>query len=103
MDSKNCCVYITTNIAHSVLYTGVTSDVVRRVFYHKNKTYPNSFTAKYDCNKLVYHAFYSTIEEALTAEKMIKSGNREYKIKLINELNPEWKELYDDLVKEASV
>ncbi len=101
MDSKKgCCVYITTNVSHSVLYTGVTSDIVRRVFYHKSKTYPNSFTAKYDCAKLVYFAFYPTIEEAIAAEKVIKGGDREHKIQIINALNPQWEELYDDLTKD---
>ena len=94
------CVYIMTNIRHTVLYTGVTSDIASRVWQHKNKFYPNSFTAKYNCNKLVYYCFYPRIEEAIAAEKSIQAGNRKNKIKLINELNPGWIDLYDDLIKE---
>jgi putative endonuclease len=94
------CVYIMTNKQHTVLYTGVTSDIFARVWDHKNKTHPNSFTAKYNCNKLVYYYFYSHIEEAIAAEKQIKSGNKQNKINLIVALNPEWKDLYDDLLNE---
>nr|WP_067061050.1 GIY-YIG nuclease family protein [Mucilaginibacter sp. L294] len=94
------CVYIITNKEHSVLYTGVTSDIIGRIHDHKNKIYPNSFSAKYNCNKLVYYYFYSHIEEAISAEKQIKSGSRQSKIGLINALNPEWNDLYDDLANE---
>ncbi|WPU97338.1 GIY-YIG nuclease family protein [Mucilaginibacter sp. cycad4] len=93
------CVYIVTNKTHSVLYTGVTSDI-GRIWDHKNKTYPQSFTAKYNCNKLVYYFFYSHIEEAIAAEKALKGGNRQMKVDLVNQLNPEWKDLYEDLVAE---
>ncbi|WP_426585668.1 GIY-YIG nuclease family protein [Mucilaginibacter sp. R-33] len=94
------CVYIITNKTNSVLYTGVTSDIISRIFDHKNKTYPQSFAAKYNCNKLVYYLFYAHIEEAIAAEKALKGGNRQMKVKLIEELNPEWKDLYDDLLKD---
>ena len=89
-----------TNKTHSVLYTGVTSDLTDRVWEHKTKYYPKSFTAKYNCNILVYYFFYSRIEEAIASEKAIKGGSREDKIRLINGLNPEWKDLYDDLIQE---
>jgi putative endonuclease len=82
------CVYITTNIEHAVLYTGVTSDIITRIWQHKNKIYPNSFTAKYNCNKWVYYQVYAHIVEAIAAEKLIKGGGRQSKIKLINSLNP---------------
>jgi putative endonuclease len=94
------CVYIMTNKMHTVLYTGVTSDIIGRVWKHKNKVYPNSFTAKYNCNKLVYYYFYSRIEEAIAAEKTIQAGNRKNKIRLINSINPEWLDLYDGLINE---
>jgi putative endonuclease len=94
------CVYIVTNLTHSVLYTGVTSDIISRIWDHKNKTYPKSFTAKYNCNKLVYYLFYPHIEEAIAAEKALKGGNRELKIKLIKELNPNWSDLYQHLIDE---
>jgi putative endonuclease len=94
------CVYIVTNKTHSVLYTGVTSDIVGRIYDHRNKTYPQSFTAKYNCSKLVYYIFYPHIEEAIAAEKAIKGGSRQMKADLVNQLNPGWKDLYDDLLNE---
>jgi putative endonuclease len=94
------CVYITTNKMHSVLYVGVTSELLGRIWDHKNKTYPNSFTAKYNCDKLVYYFFYPHIEEAIAAEKVIKGGNRKNKIELVNSVNPEWNDLYDQLLGE---
>ncbi|MGY4537341.1 putative endonuclease [Mucilaginibacter sp. UYNi724] len=77
------CVYIVTNKQHAVFYTGVTSDLISRVWDHQNKTYPKSFTARYNCGKLVYYCFYSHIEEAIAAEKLIKGGSRQSKIGLI--------------------
>jgi putative endonuclease len=97
---KGGCVYITTNIEHAVLYTGVTSDIITRIWQHKNKVYPNSFTAKYNCSKLVYYQPYAHIEEAIAAEKLIKGGSRQSKIMLINSLNPNWGDLYEGLLKE---
>ena len=94
------CVYIMTNKMHSVLYIGVTSDITGRIWEHKNKTYPNIFTAKYNCEKLVYYFFYSHIEEAISAEKSLKNRSRAYKNDLINSFNPEWKDLYDSLLEE---
>jgi len=81
------CVYITTNKLHTVFYTGVTSDITGRIWEHKNKVYPNSFTAKYNCDKLVYYYFYPRIEEAIAAEKAIKGGKRKNKIQLVNSIN----------------
>lgn len=63
------CVYIITNKRHAVLYTGVTSDLTGRIWDHKNKTYPKSFSAKYNCNILVYYLFYPNIEEAIAADQ----------------------------------
>jgi putative endonuclease len=94
------CVYIVTNKLNKVLYTGVTSDIISRIWEHKNKTYPNSFTSKYNCDKLVYYFFYTHIEEAIAAEKLIKGSSREYKKQLVNSLNPDWKDLYDELKDE---
>jgi putative endonuclease len=94
------CVYILTNDYHNVFYVGVTSDLTGRIWDHKHKTYPKSFTAKYNCNKLVYYEFYSRIEEAIAAEKALKGGSRKNKINLINSLNPNWLDLYEDLIKE---
>lgn len=89
-----------TNQYHNVLYVGVTSDLIGRVWDHKNKTYPNSFTAKYNCNKLVYYEFYPRIEEAIGAEKALKGSNRKAKQNLITSVNPGWRDLYDDLIQE---
>jgi len=90
-------VYILTNKSNSVIYTGVTSDIAYRIWQHKNHVYPDSFTSKYNCEKLVYYCFYSTIEEAINEEKRIKGGNRLAKIKLIESQNPQWKDLYDEI------
>lgn len=94
------CVYIMTNKMHTVLYVGVTSDLTSRVAQHKNNFFPNSFTAKYNCHKLVYYFFYLNIEEAIAVEKAIKGGNRKNKINLVNSLNPKWVDLFDDLMNE---
>ncbi len=94
------CVYIMTNKWRTVLYTGVTSDMIDRVWKHKTKFYPKSFTAKYSCDILVYYEFYTHIEEAIAAEKAIKGGSRADKELLINAMNPEWRDLYDGLLDE---
>ncbi|HEY8928394.1 MAG TPA: GIY-YIG nuclease family protein [Mucilaginibacter sp.] len=94
------CVYIMANKLHSVLYVGVTSDLISRAWQHKNHVFPNSFTAKYKCEKLVYYCFYPHIEEAIVVEKVIKGGNRNAKIQLVNSINPDWIDLYEELIKE---
>ncbi len=86
-----------TNKHHTVLYIGVTSDLIGRVYEHKTKAFPNSFTAKYNCNKLVYYNGFMTITEAINEEKRLKGGSRKKKIDLINAMNPEWKDLSDTL------
>ncbi|MDB5003031.1 MAG: catalytic domain protein [Mucilaginibacter sp.] len=93
------CVYIMTNKLNKVLYVGVSSELPGRVWNHKNKMYPKSFTAKYNCNKLVYYLFYPHIEEAIAAEKTLKGSSRKHKQQLVNELNPEWKDLYESLLE----
>ncbi len=91
------CVYIMTNVYHSVLYTGVSSDLETRVWQHKNNYYPKSFTSKYKCYKLVYFYFFIHIDEAISEEKRIKGGSRKAKECLINALNPQWLDLYENL------
>jgi putative endonuclease len=91
------CVYILANHSHSVLYIGVTSDLYARVSEHKEKKYTDSFTAKYNCNKLVYYESFSRIEEAIAKEKQLKRWKREWKLKIIHEMNPEWKDLFDSI------
>jgi putative endonuclease len=88
-------VYIMTNIAHTVLYIGVTSNLYARVTEHKEKKYPDSFTAQYNCNKLVYFENFPRIEEAIIKEKRMKKWKREWKEKLITELNPGWLDLHE--------
>ncbi|SOD19745.1 GIY-YIG nuclease family protein [Pedobacter xixiisoli] len=90
-------VYIITNKLNTVLYTGVTSDILSRILQHKNKEYSLGFTAKFNCDKLVYYCFYPTIEDAIAEEKRIKGASRLSKIKLIKSLNPEWKDLFDEI------
>ncbi len=92
---KGGCVYIMTNTYHTVLYVGVTSDLINRVTQHKNKLFPGSFTAKYNCNKLVYYTAFSTIVEAIAEEKRIKGGSRAKKIALINSINESWSDLWE--------
>jgi putative endonuclease len=93
------CVYIMTNKHHTVLYTGVTSDLIMRVQQHLSKEFKGSFTDKYEISKLVYYCFYSSIEEAIAEEKRIKGGSREKKIRLIESINPLWEDLW---LKEVS-
>jgi len=80
-----------------VLYTGVTADIVCRTQEHKEKKYAKSFSARYNTNKLVYYAFFETIEAAIEEEKRIKAGGREGKIRLIQSTNPEWNDLWEEV------
>ncbi len=85
-------VYILSNKHHTVFYTGFTDDLGRRVEEHKLKV-AKGFTAKYNCNKLLYYEEFNDIEEALNREKQIKKYKRKWKENLINSINPEWKDL----------
>ena len=78
---------------NGTLYVGVTNDIVRRVHEHKNKTFPDSFTAKYNCHMLVYYEDYKYVNDALRREKKLKAGSREQKIILIESINPNWLDL----------
>jgi putative endonuclease len=89
-------VYIMSNVNNTTLYTGVTSNLPARVAQHKEKAHPNSFTAKYNCTKLVYYCWFDTIIEAIAEEKRIKGGSRKKKEILINSINPGWKDLYQE-------
>jgi putative endonuclease len=90
-------VYILTNFMHSTFYTGVTSELLFRIKEHKEKAYPNSFSAKFNINILVYYCSFSTIEEAIDEEKRIKGGSRAKKIKLIQTMNPNWSDLWEEV------
>ena len=83
-----------TNKNNTVIYIGMTSDIVKRVYKHKTKAY-KGFTAKYNCDKLVYFEEFSDINEAIFREKQLKAGNRKRKEDLINKENPEWNDLSD--------
>jgi len=85
-----------TNKSHSVLYTGVTSDLKKRVYQHQEKL-TDGFTHKYNVSKLVYYQIAQNAFAAIPREKQIKGGSRAKKIALINNLNPNWKDLYDTL------
>ncbi len=81
-----------TNKNNSVIYIGVTSNLIKRVYQHKTKTY-KGFTFKYNCDKLIYYEEFNDIKQAIDREKQLKSGNRKRKEELINSTNPEWEDL----------
>lgn len=87
-------VYFMTNKNNTVIYIGVTSDLLKRVYQHKTKSY-KGFTSKYNCDKLVYFVEFTDINQAILREKQFKSGNRKRKEDLINLNNPDWKDLSD--------
>ena len=90
-------VYIITNRWHTVLYTGVTASLIRRIWEHKEKLDSQSFSAKYNCDKLIYYQGFHTIEEAIAEETRIKGLSRKKKFALITNMNPVWKDSYPDL------
>jgi len=90
-------IYIVTNKHQTVLYTGVTADLPKRIMEHKEKRYPNSFSARYNADILVYYEQFQWIEDAIAREKQIKAGSREAKNALIRSLNPTWKDLFDEI------
>ena|SRR5689334_13961622 len=92
MGNKQYCVYILTNSRHTVLYTGVTNNLERRVLEHRTQL-GSAFTKKYNINQLVYYESGDDINDAIAREKQIKAGSRQDKINLINGINPEWKDL----------
>ena len=96
---KGGCVYIITNQLHTVYYTGVTSDLPQRISQHMSKFYPASFTAKYNCNKLVWYQSFAQIPEPIMREKQIKGGSRSKKTDLIYTVNPEWNDLWASYVR----
>jgi len=89
-------VYILFNKKHGTLYTGVTTDLLKRVYQHKQKTNVG-FTSMYSVDKLGYYEVFESVVLAIEREKAIKGGSRISKIALIEKQNPEWKDLYDEL------
>lgn len=86
-------VYILTNVTNRVLYVGITSDLVKRIYQHKQKLV-KGFAAKYNVDKLVYYEVFEDINEAIKREKQIKAGSREKKLQLIEKSNPLFEDLY---------
>jgi putative endonuclease len=96
MSGKDYCVYIMTNKYNTVLYTGVTNNLKRRGWEHK-EGFGSVFTSKYRVTKLVYYEVYENINLAIAREKQIKGGSRQKKLDLINGFNPDWHDLYDEI------
>ena len=93
---KQSHVYILANKTNGTLYVGITSNLAKRVYEHKNNL-TDGFTKKYQVHNLVYYETFNNIEIAIAREKQIKGWRREYKTNTINETNPEWKDLYEDI------
>lgn len=94
---KQPCVYLLASRRNGTLYVGVTSDLIKRVWEHKNDVV-EGFTRKYGVHLLVWHEQHETMESAITREKTIKGWKRQWKLDLIEKENPEWANLYDSLV-----
>ena len=94
--NKQYYVYIMTNKNNTVLYTGITGNLMKRVYEHKHGI-TEGFTRKYNIKKLVYYAIFDNPGAAIAREKQIKGGSRKKKIQLIEGMNPVWKDLYDEL------
>lgn len=97
MKDKKSYIYILFNKRNGTLYTGVTSDLIKRVYEHKNKL-AEGFTKKYGVDKLGYYEIFSDISDAIKREKQIKAGSRAAKLKLIESINPDWNDLYYDII-----
>lgn len=94
---KGGAVYIITNKYNKVLYTGVTSDLHSRIVEHRQGKYQSSFSSKYNLYKLVYFEGFHSIEEAIAREKQIKSSSRKNKLALIESVNPNWDDLFEEV------
>jgi len=90
-------IYIITNKKYGTLYIGVTSNLVKRVYEHKNKLV-DGFIKKYNLSKLVYYELFENMKSAIIREKRLKKWNREWKLELINNFNPNWEDLYYKIV-----
>ena len=95
--SKNYYIYILTNKKNGTLYIGVTNNLTRRIYEHKNKLV-EGFTKKYSLDKLVYYEICQSVESAILREKQLKGGSRKKKLDLINNFNKEWKDLYETII-----
>lgn len=97
MNRKQPCVYIMSNKQNGVLYTGVTSNLPQRIYQHK-KGAIEGFTKKYHCKILVWYEQHKIMESAILREKQIKAGSRNKKLLLINKINPNWLDLYKEIL-----
>ena len=93
---KQYYIYILANKFNGTLYIGVTNNLIKRIYEHKNNI-ADGFTKKYAIHNLVYYESYDSIENAIIREKQLKKWNRAWKINLIEKLNPKWKDLYVEL------
>ena len=90
------CVYMMASQRHGTIYTGVTSNLSRRAYEHRNGLIVG-FTKRYECHLLLFYEYYDRMDDAIGREKQIKAGSRQRKIALIEAMNPHWRDLYDDL------
>jgi putative endonuclease len=97
MREKSYFVYILASKRNGTLYIGVTGDLIRRVYQHKNKT-ADGFTKQYEVDKLVYFEETTEVESAIVREKQLKKWNRKWKLDLIEKSNPKWEDLYDKIL-----
>jgi putative endonuclease len=95
--SKQPCVYILASDKNGTLYLGVTSDLIKRVWEHKNDVVPG-FTNRYGVHELVWYELHDSMESAISREKAIKEWKRQWKLELIERMNPQWKDLYPELL-----
>jgi len=98
---KQPCVYLLASRRNGTLYTGVTSNLIQRVWQHKNNLV-DGFTKKYGVHTLVWFEVHQTMPSAIEREKAIKEWRRAWKIELIESVNPQWRDLYEDIVGDAS-
>ena len=94
---KDPAVYMLANKKNGTLYVGVTSNLLQRIYQHKNNLY-QGFSSKYETHRLVYFELHESMEAAITREKQIKKWNREWKVGLIASQNPEWDDLYSTIL-----
>jgi len=99
LPDKQPCVYILASQRNGTLYIGVTSNLVQRIWQHKNNEV-EGFTKKYQVHLLVYYELHETMESAITREKQLKKWNRDWKINLIEKENPQWHDLWDIIIAE---
>lgn len=95
---KQPAVYIMTNQRNGTLYTGVTSDLVKRVWQHREGVMPDGFTSRHGCSMLVYYELADEMIAAIAREKQLKAGSRKKKLALIEGMNPQWKDLWEEVV-----